>query len=158
MSAFEGKANEAGKATIHTVAEDPIAWLLVLVLLLCSFDLLLASDIPLRIGVLFFLGAVFYRRSWDFGPVALLLFFLFVVSPYYPSWVWRIPTAGFYVPLALCGTCCLPFTRLRAGFAWAKRGELNQVVSLRDGAIALGRTAVAGSGGRESGSGAGSAA
>jgi membrane protease YdiL (CAAX protease family) len=105
----------------------PIPALLVCVTALFTYDALRAIDGPVIVSSLLLLAAVLYRRAWAFCPCALLLFFMYVASRYYPQWVWRVPTAGFVVPLLLTALSCAPFTQLRAPFVWLRKGNLDQV-------------------------------
>jgi membrane protease YdiL (CAAX protease family) len=104
-----------------------LEWLLVFVLLLISFDVVVESDKPMLGFCLVFLGCTLYRRAWDLLPSALLLFFMFVGSRFYPEWVWKIPTAPFLIPLLLTWFTCLPFAHLRPGFNWLRIGNLDQI-------------------------------
>lgn len=103
---------------------------LVFLLLLTTFDAFAKTDTPVTIASVLFFAAALYRRAWAYVPVASLLLFLFPVAHFYPDWVWRVPTAGFFVPLALSALCCLPFARLRPSFRWFRKGELDQVTWL----------------------------
>ena len=105
----------------------PLPTLLAFVTVLFTYDALRAIDGPVIVGSLVFFLVALYRRAWPLVPCALLLFFMYVASRYYPHWVWRVPTAGFFVPLLLMFLCCLPFARLRARFLWLRKGNLDQV-------------------------------
>ncbi len=74
-----------------------------------------------------FLGWVAFKKAWDLFPVALLLFFLYVVGGWLPAPIWRFPSAGFLIPFALTCVCCLPFAHLRSHFRWFRRGQIDQV-------------------------------
>lgn len=105
----------------------PIPALLACVTALFTYDALRAIDGPVIVGSLVLFATVLYRRAWAFLPCALLLVFLYVASRYYPAWVWRVPTAGFFVPLLLSALVCAPFGPLRARFRWLRKGSLDQV-------------------------------
>jgi membrane protease YdiL (CAAX protease family) len=105
----------------------PLPLLLGFVTALFTYDALRAIDGPVIVGSLVFFAAVLYRRSWAMAPCALLFFFMYVASRYYPQWVWHVPIAGFLVPLTLTALCCLPSSRLRARFNWLRKGNLDQV-------------------------------
>jgi len=105
----------------------PLGWLFLGLILMMTVDSVAGVDNPARWLCLFFLGAVFVRRAWDLAPCALLIFCLYVGGQWFPDWVWKVPTASLFFPLVLVWLSCLPFPRLRAGFRWARKGDLNQV-------------------------------
>ena len=111
----------------YTLPRDWLAGLFALVLLLFTYDAMKATDGPLVFASALLLGAALYRRAWKIVPCALLFVYMFTTARYYPHWVWKIPAASFFVPLALGALTCLPFATLRSGFRWLRMGRLDQV-------------------------------
>ena len=84
---------------------------------------------PVAFATVFLLAGAIRGKVLEIIPCAILLFFLYVAALLYPDWVWKIPTAGFFIPLLLTALCCAPFARLRSEFNWLKLGKLDQVVT-----------------------------
>ncbi len=117
-------------ASKNAHADGLLAWLLLLVVLLITVDAFAGMDLPVRWLSLFLLGGALYWRSWSLVPCALLIFYLYVGSIWFPSWVWRVPSAPFLFPFLLTWITCLPVSILRTEFRWFRVGEFDEVTWL----------------------------
>jgi membrane protease YdiL (CAAX protease family) len=112
---------------LSTAPRDPLALLYALLLLALSYDVFARTDTPAALLSVLLLVFVLYRRAWNYVPAAALLVFLFPAARFYPHWVWRVPAAWCFVPLALTVLVCAPFARLRARFEWLRVGKHEQI-------------------------------
>lgn len=103
--------------------------LLVFTLLLASFAMLggfYFNYLMCGTVLALLLGAVI-SRSEKVGPVAVLLFFLYLGPVLFlPDFVWSVPAGGFLSALLLTTLCLWPTPWFKPGFSWAKRGSLDQ--------------------------------
>lgn len=86
-------------------------------------------------SVLYLLSVLFFAftlkvRDWQKMPAAILIFFLYVAAPFYPSLVWQIPTAAFLVPLTLTLALILAVPQLRKNLMWIRLGEIDPVTAI----------------------------
>lgn len=102
-------------------------WLLLGFVALISVCALTRTFAPILWAAVLLPGYLIYRKEWSLLPCALLFFFMYQGDQWLPNWVYSVPTAPFLVPFLLSLLCCLPFPQLRAGFAWFRKGEPDQV-------------------------------
>jgi membrane protease YdiL (CAAX protease family) len=102
----------------------------VMLLVALSVSALFQWSQPARHLSFAFLVFTLFGRNWDLFPAAFLIFFLYSAGAVLPEEVWRIPAAGFLVPLAALAVVTLPFGPTRAAWGWLRRGELDQVSGL----------------------------
>ena len=101
--------------------------LFVALTLLISLNVFWDLSFLFRVVTVAFLFVTIVSRSWDLVPCALLFFFLYVGAYFFPSGVWHLPAGGFLAALLLTFLVLLPTNLFRSGFAWFRRGSLDQI-------------------------------
>jgi len=103
---------------------------LVAALLAVSVGTLLRAPLLIQLPCLAFLVWVIAKRALSLLPAAALLVFLYVGTQFFPNAIWRVPSAGFLLPLFLAALVSYPFAEARRAWRWLRAGHADLATSL----------------------------
>lgn len=96
---------------------------LVVTLLAVSLGSLARLPLLIQLPCLAFFALVLATRNLDLLPAAALALFTYVGAQFFPEAVWAVPSAGFLLPLVLCGLASYPSAQARAAWGWLRVGK-----------------------------------